>query len=101
MSMPPKMGAGTEAHLGLAEGPLRAGPSQRALASIHAAARRACGLQPLQPGPTNALGLGPEARGNTASAAKAFVAAAALAIYPNHPPAGEIVYFCRVCLAML
>lgn len=85
-----KMGAGAEAHLGMAEGALRAGPSQRALARIHAAARRASDLQPLHPGPANALGLALEARGNPAGAAKAFAAAAALAISLNQPPAGEM-----------
>ena len=73
------MGAGAEAHLGMAEGALRAGPSQRALGRLHAAARRACDLEPLHPGPANALGLALEARGNPSGAAAAFAHAAALA----------------------
>ena len=101
-----KMGAGAEAHLGMAEGALRAGPSHRALARIHAAARRACDLQPLHPGPANALGLVLEARGNPAGAATAFAAAAALASSLNQPPAGELFVMivlassnCPVCSA--
>ena len=84
-----KMGAGAEAHLGMAEGALKAGPSHRALARIHAAARRARDLQPLHPGPANALGLALEARGNPAGAARAFADAAALSVSLDKASEGQ------------